>query len=88
MVDLAQIRQIAKNRLAPSLAHRDYRMMWFGHVAGESASWAIAAIEGWLIFNLAESNPNSVNNNMLDIFTIYEFICISLSNKVTNRYSL
>ena len=33
--------------------------MWYGHVAGESASWALGAAEGWLIFNLAETNPSS-----------------------------
>jgi len=33
--------------------------MWFGHVAGESSSWALGAAEGWLVFNLAESNPSS-----------------------------
>ena len=33
--------------------------MWFGHIVGESSSWALGAAEGWLIFNLAESNPSS-----------------------------
>ena len=33
--------------------------MWFGHVAGESSSWALGAAEGWLVFNLAENNPSS-----------------------------
>ena len=33
--------------------------MWFGHVAGESSSWALGAAEGWLVFNLAADNPSS-----------------------------
>ena len=33
--------------------------MWFGHVAGEAASWALGAAEGWLVFNLALNNPSS-----------------------------
>ena len=59
MPDLAAFRQFAMDRLIPALAHRDYRIMWFGHVAGESSSWALAAAEGWLVFNLAENNPSS-----------------------------
>ena len=39
--------------------------MWYGHVVGESASGALAAAEGWLIFNLAETNPSSWVGAML-----------------------
>ena len=55
MPDLAAVRE----RFIPALAHRDYRVMWFGHVTGESSSWAFGAAEGWLVFNLAEDNPSS-----------------------------
>ena len=53
------VRQFTLDRLFPALAHRDYRVMWFGHVAGESSSWALGAAEGWLVFNLAGDNPSS-----------------------------
>ena len=33
--------------------------MWFGHVAGESSSWALGAAEGGLVFNLATDNPST-----------------------------
>ena len=59
MPDLAEIRQLTRDRLIPALAHRDYRVMWFGHVAGESSSWALAAAQGWLVFNLVDDNPSS-----------------------------
>ena len=59
MIDLAELRRTTVDRLIPALAHRDYRVMWFGHVAGESSSWALGAAEGWLVFNLAENNPSS-----------------------------
>ena len=48
-----------KTRFFPSLYHRNYRIMWVGHIVGESSSWALGAAEGWLIFNLAENNPSS-----------------------------
>ena len=59
MHDLAAVRQLTRDRLIPALAHRDYRVMWFGHVAGESSSWALGAAEGWLVFNLAADNPSA-----------------------------
>ena len=59
MIDLAELRRTTVDRLIPALAHRDYRVMWFGHVVGESSSWALGAAEGWLVFNLAENNPSS-----------------------------
>ena len=59
MHDLAAVRQLARDRLIPALAYRDYRFMWFGHVAGESSSWALGAAEGWLVFNLATDNPST-----------------------------
>ena len=43
-------------RFLPALAHRDYRVMWYGHISGESASWAMGAAEGWLMFNLTGSS--------------------------------
>ncbi len=48
-----------KDRFLPALSHRNYRIMWTGHIVGESSSWALGAAEGWLIFNLAENNPSS-----------------------------
>ena len=48
-----------KDRFLSALSHRDYRIMWTGHIVGESSSWALGAAEGWLIFNLAENNPSS-----------------------------
>ena len=86
MVDLAQIRRAAKNRLAPSLAHRDYRMMWFGHVAGESASWAIAATEGWLIFNLAESNPSSWVGSVFLVAMLPWFVVPVIAGYLADRF--
>ena len=59
MLDLTTVRRLTRDRVFPALAYRDYRVMWFGHVAGESSSWALGAAEGWLVFNLAESNPSS-----------------------------
>ena len=59
MFDLVKIRQFMSGRLIPSLVHKEFRLMWYGHVTGESASWALGAAEGWLIFNLAETNPSS-----------------------------
>ena len=49
----------ARDRIVPALTHRDFRFMWLGHVAGESASWALLTAQVWLAFNLAENNPNS-----------------------------
>ncbi len=43
-------------RFLPALFQRDYRVMWYGHLSGESASWAMGAAEGWLIFNLTGSS--------------------------------
>ena len=48
-----------KSKFFPSLTHKDYKIMWIGHIVGESSSWALGAAEGWVIFNLAESNPSS-----------------------------
>ena len=48
-----------KDRFLSALSHRDYGIMWTGHIVGESSSWALGAAEGWLIFNLAENNPSS-----------------------------
>lgn len=48
-----------RDRFAPALTHRDFRFMWLGHVAGESASWALLTAQVWLAFNLAATNPSS-----------------------------
>ena len=59
MFNIHEAGQIAKERFLPSLTHSDFRFMWLGHVAGESASWALGAAEVWLIFTLAKDNPSS-----------------------------
>ena len=56
---LRELREVTKDRFLPALAHSDFRFMWLGHVAGESASWALVAAEAWLIFTLAKDNPSS-----------------------------
>ena len=48
-----------QGKFLPSMKHGDYRVMWLGHIIGESSSWALGAAEGWLIYNIAESNPSS-----------------------------
>ena len=48
-----------RDRFVPALTHRDFRFMWLGHVAGESASWALLTAQVWLAFSLAETNPSS-----------------------------
>ena len=59
MVTVRAASQIMRERFFPALTHRDFRFMWFGHVAGESASWTLAIAEVWLVFTLAENNPSS-----------------------------
>ncbi|MDP6715731.1 MAG: MFS transporter, partial [SAR202 cluster bacterium] len=86
LFNLAQGRHAAASRFAPSLAHRDYRMMWFGHVAGESASWAIAATEGWLIFNLAESNPSSWVGSVFLVAMLPWFIVPVIAGYLADRF--
>ena len=87
MIDLANVRQFAQERLAPALAHRDYRLMWFGHVVGESSSWALAAAAGWLIFSRAESNPSSWVGAMFLAAMLPWFVVPVVVGVVADRFS-
>ena len=51
MVTVRAASQIMRERFFPALTHRDFRFMWFGHVAGESASWTLGIAEVWLVFS-------------------------------------
>ena len=59
MVTVRDASQIIRDRFFPALTHRDFRFMWLGHVAGESASWTLTIAEVWLAFTLAEDNASS-----------------------------
>ena len=59
MLSVRDTSHIIRDRFVPSLTHRDFRVMWFGHVAGESASWTLTVAEVWLAFTLAENNASS-----------------------------
>ena len=58
-VPLGEAKMQTANGKIPALARRDYRVMWFGHVVGESSSGALGAAEGWLVFNPAADNPST-----------------------------
>ena len=76
-----------KNRFFPSLDHRNYRIMWVGHIVGESSSWALAAAEGWLIFNLAESNQSSWVGAVFFAAMIPWFFAPIVVGFLTDRFS-
>jgi MFS family permease len=60
--------------------------MWYGHVAGESASWAIAATEGWLIFNLAENNPSSWVGSVFLVAMLPWFVVPVIAGYLADRF--
>ena len=87
MLDLAKVRRFTLDELAPALTHRDYRVMWIGHVVGESSSWALAAAEGWLIFSIAESNPSSWVGAMFLVAMLPWFVVPLFAGVLTDRFS-
>ncbi|HIC48492.1 MAG TPA: hypothetical protein EYP00_01270, partial [Dehalococcoidia bacterium] len=76
-----------KTRFFPSLYHRNYRIMWVGHIVGESSSWALGAAEGWLIFNLAENNPSSWVGAVFFASMIPWFFAPIVVGFLTDRFS-
>lgn len=86
MPELATLRQFFQVRLVPALAHRDYRVMWYGHVVGESASWALGAAEGWLVFTLALDNPSSWVGAVFLAAMIPWFVVPVLVGYLTDRF--
>lgn len=59
MVTLYGIGRYTGNRLLPALAYRDYRYMWLGISAGDSASWAMVTARAWLALTLADQNAST-----------------------------
>ena len=76
-----------KERFLPALSHKNYRIMWIGHVVGESSSWALGAAEGWLIFNLAENNPSSWVGAVFFAAMIPWFFAPIIVGFLTDRFS-
>ena len=76
-----------RSRFLPSLSYKNYRVMWFGHIVGESSSWALGAAEGWLIFNLAENNPSSWVGAVFFAAMIPWFIAPLVVGMLTDRFS-
>ena len=76
-----------KERFLPSLSHRNYRIVWIGHIVGESSSWALGAAEGWLIFNLAENNPSSWVGAVFFAAMIPWFFAPIIVGFLTDRFS-
>ena len=76
-----------KDRCLSALSHRDYRIMWTGHIVGESSSWALGAAEGWLIFNLAENNPSSWVGAVFFAAMIPWFFAPIVVGFLTDRFS-
>ena len=76
-----------KDRFLPALSHRNYRIMWTGHIVGESSSWALGAAEGWLIFNLAENNPSSWVGAVFFAAMIPWFFAPIVVGFLTDRFS-
>ena len=73
-------------RFIPALAHRDYRVMWYGHVSGESASWAMGAAEGWLIFNIADSNPSTWVGSVFLVAMLPWFVVPLIAGYLIDRF--
>lgn len=86
MFNLVQARKVVRDRFAPALAHRDFRLMWAGHVAGESSSWALMAAEAWLVFSLADSNPSSWVGAVLFAFMIPWFVVPVIVGFLADRF--
>jgi MFS family permease len=42
-------------RAFEALGHRDYRMLWFGHVFASMAFWMDQVTRGWLVYELTDS---------------------------------
>ena len=61
--------------------------MWFGHVVGESSSWALAAAQGWLVFNLAEDNPSSWVGAVFLAAMLPWFVVPVIVGFLTDRFS-
>ena len=78
---------LIRSRFFPSLSYKNYRVMWFGHIVGESSSWALGAAEGWLIFNLAENNPSSWVGAVFFAAMIPWFIAPLVVGMLTDRFS-
>jgi MFS family permease len=76
-----------KSKFLPSLTYKNYRIMWVGHIVGESSSWALGAAEGWLIFNLAESNPSSWVGAVFFAAMIPWFFAPIVVGLLTDKYS-
>ena len=76
-----------QRKFLPSMKHGDYRVMWLGHIIGESSSWALGAAEGWLIYNIAESNPSSWVGAVFFAAMLPWFIVPLVVGILTDRYS-
>ena len=86
MLGIMRAQRNAGQRFLPALAHRDYRVMWFGHIFGESASWAMGAAEGWLIFNLADSNPSTWVGAIFLVAMLPWFVVPIIAGYLTDRF--
>ena len=42
-------------RALESFRHRDFRLLWFGHVFTSMAFWMDQVTRGWLIYELTDS---------------------------------
>ena len=40
-----------------SLRHRNFRLLWTGHVATQAGYWMFSVAQGWLVLELTTSNP-------------------------------
>jgi MFS family permease len=49
------LRRLTRLRALTSLQHRDYRLLWFGHVFTSMAFWMDQVTRGWLIYELTDS---------------------------------
>ena len=49
------LRGLTRLRALTSLQHRDYRLLWFGHVFTSMAFWMDQVTRGWLIYELTDS---------------------------------
>ncbi len=86
IADMMRPQQNTAQRFLPALAHRDYRVMWTGHIFGESASWAMGAAEGWLIFNLADSNPSTWVGSIFLVAMLPWFVVPIIAGYLTDRF--
>src|SRR6185436_18741567 len=51
----SSLRGLTRLRALNSLQHRDYRLLWFGHVFTSMAFWMDQVTRGWLIYELTDS---------------------------------